>query len=136
VEALAYIIRYEKPWDPDEGIDEGTTRSWREYMNYVERETEFAPDFAQWDEHTREIERLADEALTKSKRVFEEYHRPEKRLPDEVVEGIDVRNRLLRRWIGSHVYEVRGRVDYQIWKMETDPPPQSSQRIPHLEINR
>jgi hypothetical protein len=133
VEAIAYIIRLDYPWDYESNL---TIRNWREYMSYVERETAYAPDFAQWDEHTREVERLADDARSQSKRVFKEYHQPEKRLPKEVVEGIDVRHRLLKGWIESHVDEVRGREDYQRWKMEKDTPPQSSQGISHLEMNR
>jgi hypothetical protein len=133
VEAIDYIIRYDPPvWSGEKG----TIKRWQKHMDDVDREANFAGDYELWDRHTREIERLANDTRTESKRVFEEHHPPEKRLHKEVVEGIYVRMNLLDRWTKIHLRAVRGREDYKRWKMEKDTPPQSSQRISHLEMNR
>jgi hypothetical protein len=132
VEAIDYIFQFAPAWN---GIPD-TIKSWREYMNYIDREANFAGDYELWDGHTREIERLANDARTESKRVLKEHDRPENRLPEEVVKGIDVRNNLLNGWTTTHLEAVRGREDYKRWKVENDTPPQSSQGISHLEMNR
>jgi hypothetical protein len=133
VEAIGYIIQFDRQWGRREY---DTIESWRDYMQYVQKQAGFAPDFAQWDKHTREIERLADDALTESKRVLDEHNPPDKRLPKEVVEGIYARIGLLQRWTKSHLEVVRGQEDYKRWKTQKDTPPQSSQSMSHLKINR
>ena len=99
-------------------------------MDYVHRHVDnFAPDFTQWDENTREIERLANDAMAESKRVFKEHNPPEKRLPKEVENGIFARTGLLQRWKGAHLETVRARDDYKKWKAEKDALLQSPQRM-------
>jgi hypothetical protein len=134
VEAIDYIIQFD-PASGVRGCNYDTIKSWRDYMKDIEKLTIFAPDFAQWDKFTREIERLANNARTESKRVLEEHSRPEKRLPKEVEEGIYVRTNLLQGWTKSHLEVVRAQEDYQRWKMQQDAPPQSSQSMSHLEMN-
>lgn len=135
VEAIDYLIHFDRRLEV-RGRDYDTIESWRDYMNNIGKQGDiFAPDFAQWDKHTREIERLANDALTESKRVLEEHNRPEKRLPKEVVEGIYARTALLQRWT-KNLEVVRAQEDYKRWKMQQDAPPQSSQSMSHLEMNR
>jgi hypothetical protein len=110
VEAVDYIVKFDQCEivngnRPREVVD--TIASWRSYMNYVGKQVIFAPDFTQWDKHTREIEGLAEIALNESKRVLEEHNRPEKRLPEEVLEGIYARIGLLQRWIKMSLQPVR-----------------------------
>jgi Lon protease-like protein len=122
VEAIDYIIHF----DPASlimgrgGRHYDTIDCWRDYMTYIEKQVIFAPDFTQWDKHTREIEGLANDALTESKRVIEEHNRPEKRLPMEVVEGINVRAELLQRWTKSHLEVVRAQEEYKLKKSTRD----------------
>ena len=135
VEAIDYIIHFDHVFVA-RGRSYDTIESWRDYMKYIQRQADiFAPDFTQWDKHTREIERLANDALTESKRVLEEHNRPEKRLPKEVVEGIYVRTGLLQRWTKLHLEAVRAQEDYKRWKKQQDAPPQSSQSMSYLEMN-
>ncbi|TVY41667.1 hypothetical protein LSUB1_G001978 [Lachnellula subtilissima] len=123
VEAIDYIIHYDRAYRGDYSKIE----SWWEYMKEIEKNSNaFAPDFAQWDKYTREIERLANDAITMSKKVLEEYHRPEKRLPNEVEDGIYARTAQLQRWTKWHLEVVRAQEDYKSWKMQQDAPPQSS----------
>ncbi|CZR66337.1 uncharacterized protein PAC_16238 [Phialocephala subalpina] len=127
VEAIDYIIHFDRVFVA-RGRDYDTIKSWRDYMKYIQKQADiFAPDFAQWDKHTREIERLANDALAESKRVIEEHNRPEKRLPNEVVDGIYVRTGLLQTWTKSHLEVIRAQEDYKRWKMQQDAPLQSSQ---------
>ncbi|KFY34726.1 hypothetical protein V494_06528 [Pseudogymnoascus sp. VKM F-4513 (FW-928)] len=126
VEAIDYIIHFNR-LSESRIKDCDTIDSWRDYMVYIQKQADFAPDFAQWDKHTREIERLANDALAKSKKVLEEHNPPEKRLPHEVVQGIYARTGLLQRWTKSHLEVVRAREDYKIWKIQQDAPLQSSQ---------
>jgi hypothetical protein len=134
VEAIYYIINFDRE-SVAHGRDCDTIDCWRDYMDYIQQAVDFAPDFAQWDKHTREIERLANDALTESKRVLEEHNRPEKRLPKDVIEGIYVRTRLLQRWTKSLLEKTRAQEDYKRWKIQQDAPLQSSQSISHLEMN-
>lgn len=126
VEAIDYIIHFDRAWR-DRQYD--TIESWRDYMQYIQKQADiFAPDFAQWDKHTSEIESLANHALTESKRVLEEHNPPEKRLPKEVIEGIYARTGLLQRWTKKHLEVVRAQEDYKKWKkQQQDAPPQSLQ---------
>ncbi|KAH7418730.1 hypothetical protein BKA64DRAFT_655083 [Cadophora sp. MPI-SDFR-AT-0126] len=127
VEAIDYIIHFDRALVA-RGRNFDTIESWRDYMIDIQKQGKiFAPDFAQWDKHTREIERLANGALTESKRVLEEHNRPEKRLPKEVVDGICARSGLLQRWTKLELEVVRAQEDYKRWKMQQDAPPQSSQ---------
>ncbi|OBT88977.1 hypothetical protein VE02_02852 [Pseudogymnoascus sp. 03VT05] len=97
-------------------------------MKYIgEQANIFAPDFTQWDKHTREIEALATNAIAESKRVLEEYHPADKRLPTVVIEGIYARTSLLQHWTKSHLEVIRAQEDYKRWKIRQDVPPQSSQ---------
>jgi hypothetical protein len=96
-------------------------------MNYTQKQADFAPDFTQWDKHTREIERLANDALTASKRVIEEHNRPERRLPEEILEGIYARTGVLQRWIRTQLELTRAREDYKNWNMQKDTTSQPSQ---------
>lgn len=135
VEAMDYIIHFDRVTQAtDRPYD--TIQTWRDNMKYIEEQADiFAPDFTQWDKHTREIETLATNALTESKRVLEEYHPADKRLPNEVIQGIYVRTRLLQNWTKSHLEVVRAQEDYKRWKIQQDAPPQSSQGMLQLEMN-
>jgi hypothetical protein len=137
VEAIDYIINFDRTWMVrGRGRNYDTIESWRDYMQYIQKQADiFAPDFAQWDKHTREIERLANDALTESKGVLEEHNRPEKRLPKEVIEGIYARTGLLQRWTKGHLEVVRAQEDYKRWKKQQDAPPQSLQSMSHREMN-
>ncbi len=130
VEAINYIVHFDRAWPP------GGPELARLYQVYPKTVNIFATDFAQWDKNRSEIERLATDALTESKRVLEEHNRPEKRLPKAVVDGIYARTGLLKRWTKSNLEVVRGQEDYKRWKMQQDAHPQSSQSIPHTEMNR
>jgi hypothetical protein len=136
VEAIEYIIHFDRALMV-KGRNYDTIESWRDYMEYIKKQADiFTPDFAQWDKHTREIERLANDALAESKRVLEEHNRPEKRLPKQVIDGIYARTGLLQRWTKSHLEVVRAQEDYKRWKMQRDTPPQSSQSMSLQEMNR
>jgi len=134
VEAIDYIIRFDRA-SMVKGREYDTIKSWRNYMLYIQKQAEFAPDFAQWDKHTREIEKLADDALTESKKVIVEHNPPEKRLPDEVVEGIYARCGLLQRWTKRELEVVRAQEDYKRWKIQQYASPQSSQITAHLQTD-
>ncbi|OBT98838.1 hypothetical protein VE01_03277 [Pseudogymnoascus verrucosus] len=106
VEVIDYIIHFDRSM---QGRDRphDTIEAWRENMKYIQEKADiFAPDVTQWDKHTREIETLATNAIAESKRVLEEYHSAEKRLP-----------------MGA----VSAQEDYKAWNIQQDPPPQSSQ---------
>ncbi|RDL38646.1 uncharacterized protein BP5553_02986 [Venustampulla echinocandica] len=114
VEAIDYIGHFDYALTVrGRGRDYDTIESWLDYMKYIQKQADFAPDFAQWDKHTREIERLANDALTESKRVLEEHNRPEKRLPHVVVRGIYARTGLLQRWTKLHLEVIRAQEDYK-----------------------
>lgn len=133
VEAIDYIINFDRRSMQGRGRAHDTIEAWRENMKYIEEKADiFAPDFTQWDKHTREIETLATNAIAESKRVLEEYHSADKRLPMGVIEGIYVRTRLLKNWTKLHLEAVRAQEDYKTWKIQQDPPPQSSQGMLHL----
>ncbi|KFY84364.1 hypothetical protein V500_09379 [Pseudogymnoascus sp. VKM F-4518 (FW-2643)] len=125
-EAINYILRFDRA-APDYGRPYDTIQTWRDNMKDIEKQTIFAPDFTLWDKHTREIETLATNALPESKRVLEEQHPPDKKLPKGVIEGINVRSGLLQGWTKSHLEKVRAQEDYKRWKIQQDAPPQSSQ---------
>jgi hypothetical protein len=127
VEAVGYIIKFDRVWIREENKERNTIRSWAEYMDYVQDQLSFAPDYTQWDKNTRELERLADAALNASKKVIEEHNPPEKRLPKEIVEGIYTRTRMLHKWkkIGLHL--VRAQEDYKEWKGKKDAASEPSQ---------
>lgn len=135
VEAIDYIIQFDRAL-PARGRPYDTIQTWRDNMKDIEKQTVFAPDFTLWDKHTREIETLATNALTESKRVLGKQHPADKKLPKEVIEGINVRAALLQGWTKTHLEVVRDREDYKKWKIEQDAPPKSSQGILHVEMNR
>lgn len=91
----------------------------------------FAPNFTQWDEHTRQIERLANEARIESDRVLREHIRPDKILPKGVEEGIHARIGLLKRWTDTHLNVVRAQKDYKEWKRKQDAPLPPAQSMLH-----
>lgn len=67
VQAIDYIIHFDRAIAV-KGRNDDTIESWRDYMKYIQKQADnFAPDFAQWDKHTREMEILANDALTESK---------------------------------------------------------------------
>lgn len=137
VEAIDYIIHFDRSMQGrDRSHPHDTIEAWRENMKYIEEKAEiFAPNFTQWDKHTREIEMLATNALAESQRVLDEYHAADKRLPMGVIEGIYVRTRLLRNWTKLHLEVVRAQEDYKRWKIEQDASLQPSQGTLHLEMN-
>lgn len=135
VEAIDYIIQFNHA-SPDYGRPYDTIQTWWDNMKEIEKQTVFAPDFTLWDKHTREIETLATNALTESKRVLGEQHPADKKLPKEVIEGINVRAALLQRWTKVHLEKVRAQEDYKKWKIEQDAPPQSSQGMLYVDMNR
>lgn len=128
VEAIRYIIRFDGLL-PSRGREHDTIQSWEDYMSYIEKLAYLAPDFARWDKHTKEIERLADEAIAASINVLEEHMPPKETLPQPAVAGIYARIELLRRWKEFTLEKVRARDDYKTWKMQQGAPPQSSQRM-------
>ncbi|KFY30353.1 hypothetical protein V493_01972 [Pseudogymnoascus sp. VKM F-4281 (FW-2241)] len=113
-----------------------TIKSWREHMQHIEKFLSFSPDFARWDEHTKEIEKLANAALTESMGVIDTHIPAAKKLPQAVVDGIYVRVELLQNWIKSHLNAVRAQQDYKDWKKKQDAPLQSSQGMPYLDLNQ
>lgn len=136
VEAIDYIIQFDQTYETNDDRPQDTILRWRDYMMYTGKQADnFAPDYTQWDKHTREIERLANDAFTESKKVVDEHNRPEKRLPAEVVNGIYARTGLLQRWITSHLEVIRERKDYKRWKEQQYTPPDPPQRTSHLEKN-
>jgi hypothetical protein len=57
VEAIDYIIHFDRAFMV-RSRDYDTIESWRDYIMYIQKQADiFAPDVAQWDKHTREIER-------------------------------------------------------------------------------
>lgn len=134
VEAIDYIIHFDAAWRM--GLEHDTIELWREYMDSVKLQAGFAPDFTQWDKNTREIERLANNALAKSTMVIAEHNPPEKRLPKDVVNGIYARVGLLQRWTKNYLNVIREQEDYKAWKKEQDTPPLSSQSMSRQEANR
>lgn len=131
VEAIDYIIHFDRA-SRTKGCEYDSITSWRDYMDYIQKQADFAPDFAQWDDHTREVEKLANDALTESKKVIAEHNRPEKRLPPEVVDGIYARCGILRRWTKRKLEAVRAQEDYKRWKIEQNTSSQTSQSTSHL----
>lgn len=116
VEAFDYLIKrdskYIKPgWKEFFFID-----IWEKYMDYVQQQERFSPEFTQWDKHTREFDDLAEKALGESRKVIEAHNPPDKRLPEEVVEGIYIRTAALQRWRKNCLNPVRAREDYKEWK--------------------
>ena len=136
VEAIDYIIQFDRAYRAKgKGHNYDTIEKWEDYMLYIQKQAEFAPDFSQWDKHTREIEKLANDALTESKKVIAEHNRPEKRLPAEVVQGIYARCGLLQRWTKRELEVVRAQEDYKRWKIRQNASPQSSQSTSHLQTD-
>lgn len=63
VEAIDYILHFDRVLSA-EGRPSNTIEAWRDHMKNIQEEVDlFAPYFALWDEYTREIERLATDAL-------------------------------------------------------------------------
>ena len=119
--AINYVINVDTTWNGN-GNGEGirTVKVWVHYMDYVQKQVAFSPDFTQWDKHTREIEKLAEVAFDQSKKVIENHTRPERRLPKEIENGIYARIELLKRWIKTNVKPIRARDDYAEWKRKMD----------------
>lgn len=124
-DTMEYIMKVDQTWIGNG--DKITVQNWVDYMNYVQRQLAFAPDFTQWDKHTREMERLAEVAIDESKKAIEAHNPPDKRLPKEVEDGIYVRTRVLQRWIKTSLEPIRAQDDYVEWKRKTDTVTPSSQ---------
>lgn len=134
-EAINYIVRFDRAF-PAGGRPDDTIDTWRNNMIYIDEQAcSLAPDFTHWDKYTREIETLAINALTETKRVIEESLPISRRLRNGVIGGISVRTTLLKNWT-INLEKVRAQEGYRRWKIQQDAPPQSSQGPLHLEMNR
>jgi hypothetical protein len=132
VEAFVYLLTFD--YDSYSGPDSRPihqrhgVNNWTNYMDYVQRQVNLGPRFALWDKHTMEIERLALKAISESEKVLEFHNPPDKRLPEELVDGIYVRIKVLRRWRQVYLGPIRARDDYKEWKeKQTTPITQKSQ---------
>jgi hypothetical protein len=130
-EAFVYLLNFDYDTYQDRASrlrDNRGVDNWTNYMNYVQRQVDFGPNFALWDKHTMEIERLALKAIRESEKVLEFHNPPDKRLPGELVDGIYVRIKVLRRWRQVYLGPIRARDDYKEWKeKQTTPITQKSQ---------
>jgi hypothetical protein len=119
IEAIDYLIKFNNAsycTGANRIQTSKTIAAWTKYMEYVQQQLVFSPNYTQWDKHTREIESLAQKALSESEKVIEAHNAPAKRLPEEVFEGIIIRTKVLQGWRRDRLEPIRARDDYKDWK--------------------
>jgi hypothetical protein len=116
MEALEYILKFDRVREADKRGVINTIATWTDYIAHTQKKVVFAPDFSLWDKYARQFENLAVSAIKESERTLDMY---DMRLPAYIEEGIYVRVRVLQEFI-TQLGHTRARDDYKKWKEDKE----------------